>query len=399
MTTQPAGDQITTHPPSLLAGLPALLRWDVETDLLGRVSDVFLDELSTALSQALGGILRDGASDAQSVLDRLSGASGEAFMRVLTAPDTCARLSAGQRSNRPQVKTFLEDALDAELLRTACIRGEAVSSDGGLWTALADWYFPARSGITMRDATGRGRWMSDELYRAPVLSNGITVDLASPGALSPDLDGFDEPPLPFDEVVLDDVLAQLDEAVATIGVVSPSAAQMLQHFTKVLVLRNVPAMKISSSASSSPYVGRSVILNPQLMTSVELVETLVHEAMHSVLFIIDLRQRFASEDRVLFHEHARSPWSGAKRNIATYIHACFVWFGLWRFWILALEAEAFPSEGIQARLDYIERGFCDRSVVEPFARPGIRETLQPELADIVVSMTESVRQMRSIPAA
>jgi hypothetical protein len=134
------------------------------------------------------------------------------------------------------------------------------------------------------------------------------------------------------------------------------------------------------------------------MSDVELTESLVHEAMHSVLFIVDLRQRFASEDRVLFHEHARSPWSGASRNIATYVHACFVWFGLWQFWMLGLRSGAFTDAAIEGRLEYIGRGFRDRSVMEPFERPGIRETLHPELADIVGSMVESVRTTPSIVA-
>jgi hypothetical protein len=97
------------------------------------------------------------------------------------------------------------------------------------------------------------------------------------------------------------------------------------------------------SNSPQAFVGRAMITNGHLsfVDDVMLIEAMVHEATHGFVglsesvglsgieggepWLLDT-QPYDGISRVV------SPWTGTPLDLPTYLHACFVWWGLLHFW-------------------------------------------------------------------
>jgi hypothetical protein len=100
----------------------------------------------------------------------------------------------------------------------------------------------------------------------------------------------------------------------------------------------------------------------------------VHEGIHSLLYmqerIRDWGQAPELSDSI---PRVISPWTGNRLSLASFLHACFVWYGLAHFWALASTRPAFDSRRIMQRLSQAACGFLRGPLVtriEPFL-PGI----------------------------
>jgi hypothetical protein len=60
-----------------------------------------------------------------------------------------------------------------------------------------------------------------------------------------------------------------------------------------------------------------------------------------------------------------------------YLHACFVWVGLWCFWRLAREADVFPAREVEKLLARAAAGFRTGSVMRLLSP--VRQYLAPPL--------------------
>ena len=90
----------------------------------------------------------------------------------------------------------------------------------------------------------------------------------------------------------------------------------------------------------------------------EIANAVVHEAVHCVLLMLD------HEDPLLTDDEAAdalgpvvSPWTGKPLPVPTYLHACYVWFGLANFWRLAAGANRFDAEQCEHLLTRATAGF------------------------------------------
>ena len=108
-----------------------------------------------------------------------------------------------------------------------------------------------------------------------------------------------------------------------------------------------------------------------------LADALVHEAIHAILYSIECSNPLVSAAPAGLL--IRSPWSGNSLSIRTYLHACFVWYGLAKFWHAALPAEVFPAERVKQLLAKALSGFRRTNPIDavlPYAHLVSRTSLE-----------------------
>jgi hypothetical protein len=205
----------------------------------------------------------------------------------------------------------------------------------------------------------------------------IHLDYQSPGALGP-LEGLCGPVVKFTEPELIAIQSALQQAIASLG---PQPLHLLQLCTKVLVLRKDPLKQVRfGSYSTNQFIGRTVLFNPHLGGVADLANALVHEAIHDLLYMLEIQHPFV-RSRAIEKFQVVSPWTGTSLAIHAYLHACLVWFGLWEFW---RQTTAFPQAVQLGHRDRAVIGFQQGSLLaglEPVA-----EHLDQALLDLIYKL-------------
>jgi hypothetical protein len=118
-----------------------------------------------------------------------------------------------------------------------------------------------------------------------------------------------------------------------------------------------------------------------------LMDALVHESIHSLLYNVESLEPFyvSANSQVAFT--AESPWTGKKLYLHSFVHACFVWFGLWSFWSVATDSghcRTLPTDFFR---DRSRRGFG----VDLLARLGAgREEVSQHVLQAIARMEDKV---------
>jgi hypothetical protein len=234
-------------------------------------------------------------------------------------------------------------------------------------------------------------WCASQVYQAPRLSNGIPVDFNSP-FVKGNIEGISGTAHDFAEIDLEEVLAKLNETMYSIARVSSYAYNLITRFTRVIVVRNDLSQPDHYICASSPTcIGSPVFRNPHLayVTVEMLIDGLVHETMHCLLDIAEFKDPFLLDPRAISDIQVSSPWSGKSLDLDTYVQACFVWYGLCEFWLLAKESGTFNAEAVVRFISRSSRGFASRDIVHPIEN--LSSVLSPGLLDVLREAQEKVR--------
>jgi HEXXH motif-containing protein len=328
----------------LIETMPDVLTW-TETEA---VFPVVFNDYVNLLSDALGLLLREAEQHAphlaRDVLQELESATDAGFLRVLLAPETSYRL-IHRREPLEERAGFVLGALRIEAVRA----GQRLPQDcASEWTALGD------CGLTA-DAAWRD---------LPQLANGLPFDTLSCHAAAVDLGGpsATAPRRPFTPVERDAVVAKLNAALSGIAKAGPVFRDFVRQFNIVLIAQiDRDDQNLFTSGSTGQYIGRSFITNPQKpsVRPIDLAEALVHEGIHSLLYMQERRVAWVHKQDLYDPLHARvtSPWTGSVLGVRPFLQACFVWYGLLHFWASALHNNAFNSRQVQGRMGIAVRGF------------------------------------------
>jgi len=262
------------------------------------------------------------------------------------------------------------------------------------WTALGDQYFP--SGHVQRCELA-SKPTPHRRYIAPRMPNGIALDFFSPrtrGAL-PEISG-DDVPFSYDE--RRDVQLSLIQASTNVRNASREVDRFLRALTKIVVLRKDSQPTHYTSASTPLLPGLVVLRNPHsaMPAQAALADGLVHETIHTALDLIDLKEPLIT-DRSLHSFEVASPWTSRKLHLNTYLQACFVWFGLWNFWLAALARGVFPRKDVSTLLHNSAIGFVRVGIVSGVqgARTGINPSVWSCLKNMQAWVRDDVRQLRA----
>jgi hypothetical protein len=234
-------------------------------------------------------------------LERLAGAFGTALARAkVRHPDQVARLSHAMDAAAPaQLAAFLAEPTSFAALASG-VSGEA--------TLLA----------------------AAELHFSGQAADNAWLLLDGPVAFGPDIPVCGQHPFSAEEGA--EQRHRVLEADGLLRRISPAAWDVVHRFAPIVVLRRDAARDEFLSSSSPRLPGRSVLINPQHAGLAELAEALLHEAIHAVLNAEQLVRPFVLDHAGLAAQPLRSPWSGNTIAADALLEACFVWFGLVRFW-------------------------------------------------------------------
>jgi hypothetical protein len=161
--------------------------------------------------------------------------------------------------------------------------------------------------------------------------------------------------------VLRDVLARID-------VVSPHVGWMTRTFTLSLVVRRNCREPWLVSGSDGQFTGRTTLVNPLGVSKSVLADALVHEAIHSILYMQERMEPWVNNEDVFFGEgySAVSPWSGRTLTPRQFMQACFVWRGLYAFWMTAT-SDIFDDVDVMRQRAQARKGFYANALCEQLA--------------------------------
>jgi HEXXH motif-containing protein len=128
---------------------------------------------------------------------------------------------------------------------------------------------------------------------------------------------------------------------------SPTTAALVSTAIKILEVRKDTADPGGFASSSWPRMaGRAALTNAHRpdLEDAWVTDALVHESIHALLNMVEPLYPLYRLRSAAFEFGANSPWSGRFLKMHSYVHACFVWFGLWCFWSLAVERATVPVE-------------------------------------------------------
>jgi hypothetical protein len=323
------------------ATLPTLLSWPDDASVQRSISRISLQYLSR-VSQALGmAFARIGGSDhprASVLRELVTDLPDELFFRLVITPEIFSVVAGSSGRSPDELIEFLISSVAAERRRA----GEAGSEE--VWTALGD-----------------ARFGDDRV--APRLSGGPPVDADSPSALRL-TEPRCGPPLPWTDEGLGEMVGRLSVAFEALESVAPAARRLVRDLTRVVVVRREGLHPdVFRSSSTNGVIGRTLLVNPALesVTTFDLADALVHESIHHALYMGELGSPMVLDPIGCADVRPLSPWTGNPLTVHSYLHACFVWFGLLNLWARP-EAE---SLGAADRVRTMRAGFRRGSLVTP----------------------------------
>lgn len=249
--------------------------------------------------------------------------------RFLRAPAVATLL-------RRHVGNQFDGQIFAELvLAEFAAAGIATELPESMWTAHGNRFL---------DLSAPERWT---LLGATLGDTGIAVDAASSFQFPDDEFGLSAT-VPHDGGELDMVMCRMLAAVSALSQACAPALELVSTLTEALALRREPTEAMSFYSSTfSGYMGLVRFTNAHLpgVDTAELVEALVHEAIHCILHVHEELEGPFVGTAEANHTKVVSPWTGATIRLQSYIHACIVWYGV--YWLWSIEGFAAGSSNGQ----------------------------------------------------
>jgi hypothetical protein len=183
--------------------------------------------------------------------------------------------------------------------------------------------------------------------------------------------------------------AALDGALRATAAFSTDLASLIEVVNITIALRKEPGVPTRFHSSTfRQHPGLVRLTNPHLdgVDTAILTEAIVHESIHSLLHIHEALESSFVSTAEGWDVAVTSPWSGSSVLLHSYLHACFVWYGIYWLWHGLTDAAVLPEARRQTRLR-----FC----LDGFARAPVSEHLLPLRAHIRLGLFETLVDMET----
>ena len=227
------------------------------------------------------------------------------------------------------------------------------------------------------------------MYSAPVV-HGIAIDFCSP-FYDIELSGKQyrkiiSPKSYFDEYTKTNIAKKIKCALDFLKNVDPICFAFVTSSLSVIMPRIDESEELFKGSSNAHAAGKMNLYNAHLeyINETNVLSSLIHEAIHQFIFSIEqvypILVNVDDESKCFI----KSPWSGAKLDLTTYVHACYVWFSLANFWRAPSTSDYFSKQYISI---YLERAFSGFQYfemlnrLEPYEQK-IRPSIYRELTEI-----------------
>jgi HEXXH motif-containing protein len=368
--------------PALVDYFPQLLTWRDSNSFLDLLNALYLEGTDIRVRQAFDDIERWDSELALVMRESLDALPPWAAARFAIAPETQRRLSLLLNDPATHI-AFLCRALKAE----SVLSGEAVVGQG-CWTALGDYYLASGENAVVDPRVSN--WSPNVGLRAPRLAQAVPVDWASPNSRD-----ISSPQLPFELHTPDEAAeawALLNRTFAYTASVNAAAGQLIKRLVRAIIaLKTSTGEPGSSSDYSCP--GRVMLRNSHVAPEGKVASGLLHEAIHQALYTVESFGRFVDKSS---RQTVVSPWTNRKLALHSYLHACFVWYGLVKFWQQALEAKLFPRQSAQGELHQALAGFHAGNPVDRLLP--YRNEICPKALRSVAALYDELRSAGDVDA-
>jgi hypothetical protein len=182
------------------------------------------------------------------------------------------------------------------------------------------------------------------------------------------------------------VMEKAKLAVSLIEATSPPCARLIRRCTHLVLFVRSPDPRVGS-LSFCQFAGLSLIVNAdeERVSPADVADRIIHESIHDLLYTGHFAEPLLAEPGGSDTASLKitSPWTGRPLTLRNYVHACFVWYALSRFWSLPSLAFA-PAQAIRRR-DIAVRGFqATSSVLDPLGPSAA--LLSPSLLEALDSL-------------
>ncbi len=360
---------------AILRKIPDIFAWEESTEHVVEVKMLAQSVAFRRLGSCFDHIGRhnDGLLNSmRNLFDRLT---LRCKLRFATAPETFFRITRLYKHPAESI-VFLCNALNAEAAYCGLGPWKA-----GYSTALGDFY-----ALAPNDDLA-----PLEIVSAPRLANAIPIDFASPNTIGVQESKVKKDYLQYSKEEETLVCDRLNEVFELIQRTNPAAAKLAKEFVKVIIPLK-PAVG-HGSTSQSRFPGRVLLSGVEKSGMAAIASAIVHESMHQFLYILEQSGAFVVQDPDANAARAKSLWTGRDLPLHSFIHACFIWYGLSNFWLQAQSHSTFDPRSVQQELNRSISGFRQGNPTDTLAScagmvrydvskiaSGLRLRLEPALA-------------------
>jgi hypothetical protein len=355
-----------------IGSLFPLLIWQDEAAIVEELKALHVERLAAAFKDATTRLVVLGHLNGGALAGNLRDLSGDAFCRLLYAPEMCAAVTAGSTPFPERTAKVISDWIETEL----ALQNDLPLATEGRWTALGDYLIASSMPPDLSHCLTRAGKHS---FRGPRVGSDIPIDCGcSNTPFYAETNFLHAVALNPEELLT--AISKIETALAKISEVSRGAYHFVAAFTKGLLLqKHLVRTDQFWSWSSGAAIGRSVLVNPHLPAADASViaEAIVHEAIHNMLCTAELEGSFVADFPAVLNCDIVSPWTGARLKLAPFLHACLVWFGLWGFWSAARGSTAFFQDQVERRIAFTAAGFYKGPLLQrieasaPYIRGGL----------------------------
>lgn len=363
----------------MLDGVLDVLRWRSDQEAaMQRAESTYTSLLTQRLGQHLASLDRDAPEVAAGIADRLAQLDTADLLEVLRAPETTARLlwdHPGRCDDRV-LSRYLVDVLDVQIAAAATGSAVGASSD------------------TRWSATGVLRLEPESLRPHSLIDvAGLPIDADSPAAICFDYTSLHGAGMRLRHYTDADAerlaIGRVGAAMAGIEGVSDTIATYVRRFTLVANLIVDGQQEKFTSGSTGQYIGRSMFCNAHLpfVDPALLADGLVHEAVHSLLYMHEINERWVLQDELFSTNPViASPWTGTVLPLRPFLQACFVWFALGNFWSLACAGSGFDAHRAAEMRNAAYQGFLGTRLTDRLG------PYRDQIAGPVIELIDSMNQ-------
>jgi hypothetical protein len=367
--------RMSSNSHSLVAELPDFLTWRVGTDLVRDACSLYVRWTYNRLRACAE------RTDAEvfAAAMRLPKASQQ---RLLVAPQAFFLLASKVAPGAEEI-TVLRQFIRTE----AYLCDQRAAYPARSWTALGDLYLPSKKPSAL-PARPRSRWSVERTYKAPSLGH-IVLDAYSPHAT------VDYPPY-FGDVIghadeeVELIKRRIEESLSLIDSLSRTARLTVGSSTQVISIAKSPIVPgKTGSVSIRTRIGRMGLVNLHTPAAsiYTIANSIIHESIHSLIYKMELQQPLYTDQHAAHSVTTTSPWTGRSLQVHSFVHACFVWYGLLNFWSLMPEATPEVAR-LKARA---RRGFAAESLFSVLSREAL-EVIQPDVCEVIGELHRRVKQ-------
>lgn len=345
-------------------------------DILGQYRVMVLEKIAVVMNH------ENNSSLTEILNGKWSRLNGLRFHASFLHPELLARLFYG--NDITATARFFEQTLDAELARKE--REFDTGAFDHIWTTNGSF-------MLNYDREG-GQFNSFESF---LLNERLPVDFFSPYCMGVSAKELCEPAgsvvaeynyetaYPVYEKLFD-CMEVLHEQPGAEAITS-----LVYDFTNVVICKYQVGNDNERhffSSSDTYYVGRTILGNPDLVSNDMIIDSLVHEATHALLYMID--EKYQWQPGLTLSGRAGnvivSPWTGNRISARNYLQAVFVWYALFNLWQYCLEHNLFSQKFAADRLVNIQTGFREQKINE------IKGLCGFNFDEVLIGAINSIRQ-------